>query len=182
MLRLHTHRRVPSVSQREAGAGWGKHPSLSYLSPFPADASPSNSYTHLRGFSFRAGPLESLDELEHVLNARDFRAVVPRGVVSRFSDLHHLDDAVDNVHGGALAALRVEAKRLVGAVVNGRGRLGEGERVGAAGHLDPERIGHRRLRVRDEVDHLRPSESLSARWTCVEKTYGNRQSEKKMRR
>ena len=120
------------------------------------------------GLSFRAGPLESLDELEHVLNARDFRAVVPRGVVSRFSDLHHLDDAVDNVHGGALAALRVEAKCLVGAVVNGRGRLGEGERVGAAGHLDPERIGHRRLRVRDKVDHLRPSESLSARWTCGE--------------
>lgn len=33
------------------GAGWGKHPSLSYLSPFPADAPLSNP-THLRGSLF----------------------------------------------------------------------------------------------------------------------------------
>ena len=103
------------------------------------------------------GALELRDEIEHVLDAGGLReAVTGRvdfAIGALLGDLKDLDLAIDDVDGGALAPLRVEAERIVGA-------LARAVRFALARQHDAERLGQGRLRVGDELDQFRGREAL----------------------
>ena len=57
--------------------------------------------------------LSLLDQRQHRLDERGLRLVVARRVILPLGDLDDLDDAIDDVHRGALAAHRVRAQHAV---------------------------------------------------------------------
>jgi len=90
--------------------------------------------------------LGGLDERQHRLDEGGLGLGIASRVVLRLGDLDHLDDAVDDVHRGALAAHRVRTKHASGARVRREHNV--------------ERDGERRLRVGDKLDQVRAREAL----------------------